>query len=136
MRAISKAPGLSFERWCRKYHYVIAKILGFSGVHYQSGSFFNKATNQQQKGFQVDLVFERADHVLTICEIKYLQSKVTSSVIEEFERKLSLFPNEKNKTIHKVLICPEGADQALLNKGYFDHVITFDDLMDARNWRG
>lgn len=126
--------GFSFEKWCRKYHYIIAKILGFSGVNYRSGVFFSRTTDQKDKGYQIDLVFERADHVLTICEIKYLQSKAPKSVIDDFEKKLSLFPNKKNKTIHKVLICPEGAEDSLLKASYFDDIVTFSELMDQRYW--
>lgn len=42
---------------------------------------------------------------------------------------------KKNKTIHKVLICPEGIENALLTASYFDDVITFSDLMDPRYWK-
>lgn len=126
--------GFSFERFCRKYHYIIAQILNFSGIRYQAGAFFNRATEKEQAGYQLDLVFDRADHVYTLCEIKYLQSKVGTSVISEFEKKLSLFPNPKNKTIHKVLICSEGADEALLKRAYFDEIITCAQLFEAKNW--
>jgi len=126
--------GFSFERFCRKYHYIIAKILQFSGIHYQAGAFFNRTTDQENPGYQIDLIFDRADNVYTICEIKYLQSKVGTSVIAEFEKKLALFPNKSNRTIHKVLICNEGADDALLRRSYFDEVITCTDLLDAKNW--
>jgi len=126
--------GFSFERFCRKYHYIIAKILFFSGVHYNAGAFFSRATEQENPGYQIDLIFDRADNVYTICEIKYLQGKVGTSVIAEFEKKLSLFPNKENKTIHKVLICSEGADEALLKKSYFDDIITCAQLLEPRNW--
>ncbi|MFA6263271.1 MAG: ATP-binding protein [Candidatus Babeliales bacterium] len=126
--------GFSFERFCRKYHYIIAKILNFSGVHYQSGAFFSRGTERENPGYQIDLIFDRADNVYTICEIKYLQSKVGTSVIDEFEKKLALFPNKANKTIHKVLICSEGADKALINRSYFDDIITRDQLLDAKNY--
>lgn len=116
--------GFAFERFCRKNHTAIAKILGFSGIQYKSGVFFNRATNAEDSGYQIDLIFERADNVYTICEIKYLQGKVGTKVINDFEKKLSLFPNKGNKTIHKVLICSEGIDQALMNKAYFDDIIT------------
>lgn len=116
--------GFAFERFCRKNHTAIAKILGFSGIQYKSGVFFNRATNAEDSGYQIDLIFERADNVYTICEIKYLQGKVGTKVINDFEKKLSLFPNKGNKTIHKVLICSEAIDQALMNKAYFDDIIT------------
>ncbi len=126
--------GFAFERFCRKYHYVLAKILYFSGVHYRSGVFFSRATDKENPGYQIDLIFDRADNVYTICEIKYLQGKVGTSVIAEFEKKLSLFPNKGNKTIHKVLICNEGADDALIKRAYFDDIITCTQIVDPRNW--
>jgi AAA+ ATPase superfamily predicted ATPase len=126
--------GFAFERFCRKYHYVIAKILYFSGVHYRAGVFFSRATDKVSSGYQIDLIFDRADNVYTICEMKYLQGKVGTSVIAEFEKKLSLFPNKGNKTIHKVLICSEGAEEALIKRAYFDDIITCAQILEARNW--
>jgi AAA+ ATPase superfamily predicted ATPase len=126
--------GFSFERFCRKYHYVIARILQFSGVQYLSGVFFNRGTDKENPGFQIDLLFERADNVYTICEIRYLQKKVGIAVINDMENKLSLFSNPANKTIHKVLICNEGVDSALMNRAYFDDIITLAELFDPRNW--
>lgn len=126
--------GFSFERFCRKYHHIIAKILFFSGVQYRSGAFFSRTTEKESPGYQLDLIFDRADNVYTICEMKYLQRKVGTSVIAEFEKKLSLFPNKTGKTIHKVLICNEGADDALLRRDYFDDIITCSQLLDPRVW--
>ena len=45
--------GFSFERFCRKYHYVIAKILEFSGMQYKAGAFFSRATEEQTSGYQI-----------------------------------------------------------------------------------
>jgi len=58
----------------------------------------------EKRGYQIDLVYDRDDKVYTLCEVKYLQSKVTPKIIEEFEKKPALFPNPENSTIHKVLI--------------------------------
>ena len=55
-------------------------------------------------------------------------SKKGVGVIEEFERKLELFPNQKKKTLQKVLITTEGANDSLITRHYFDHLITLDDL--------
>ena len=116
---------------CRKNHRLFAKILGFEAVRYKSGAFFNRGTEAEKPGYQIDLIYDRDDKVYTICEIKYLQSKVTPKIIEEFEKKLALFPNLKNRTIHKVLITTEGADYPLTNYGYFDRVITLRDIFEA-----
>jgi hypothetical protein len=63
--------------------------------------------------------------------MKYSQSKIGTSVIEEFERKLELFPNQKRKSIQKVLVTTEGASDSLLSRHYFDRIINLDDLFEA-----
>lgn len=126
--AYQKWLGFAFERFCRHQNRWIAKILGFHAVRYQAGAFFNKKTQQNEPGFQFDLVFDREDRVLTLCEVKYAQAKIGVSVIEEFERKLELFPNPKKKTVQKVLITTEGASESLARRHYFDQVITLEDL--------
>lgn len=120
--------GFSFERFCRKNSQMIATIIGFSAVRYKSGAFFNRATTKDQPGYQVDLIFDRADHVLTICEIKYTIGKTEVEVIEEFEKKLRLLPDLGSKTIEKVLITASGASDALLAQGYFDRIITLENI--------
>ncbi len=120
--------GLSFERFCRKQAQVIARIIGFSAVRYKSGVFFNRKTIKEQTGYQIDLIFDRADHVLTVCEIKYTQGKIGVEVIEEFEKKLRLMPTPTSKTIEKVLISASGATEALLARAYFDRIITLEDI--------
>lgn len=122
--------GFAFERFVRKNHTIIAKILGFSGVQYKSGVYFSRSTDKDIPGYQIDLIFDRADNVYTICEIKYLNGKVGNKVIQEFERKLSFFPRKSNKTIQKILICNEGVEAALFNRHYFDQVILADEFFN------
>lgn len=62
--------------------------------------------------------------------MKYAQAKIGVGVIEEFERKLVLFPNQKKKTIQKVLVTTEGVNDSLQSRHYFDRVITLDDFFD------
>lgn len=132
MDSYAKWLGFAFERWCRRYNRTIAKILGFSGVNYQSGAYFSRSTDKEDAGYQIDLIFDRADNVYTICEIKYLQSPARTKVIAEMEKKLALFPNKGNKTLHKVLICNEGAEPSLLDRAYFDRVIDCEELLQPR----
>lgn len=47
------------------------------------GVFFNRATSKSQPGFQIDLIFDRDDQVLTICEIRYTQRPVSKEVFDE-----------------------------------------------------
>lgn len=131
MDTYQKWLGYAFERFCRHRHQLIARILGFHGIHYRAGAFYNKKTQKSEPGFQFDLVFDRDDRVITLCEMKYAQARIGTAVIEEFERKLELFPNQKRKTIQKVLVTTEGASDSLITRHYFDHIITLDDLFKA-----
>lgn len=125
--------GYSFERFCRKYDRVIASILGFKAVKYQSGTYFKRELGDQ-KGFQIDLLFDRDDKMITICEIRYSQSKISASVIDEFESKLANFPNPKQKTIERVLITVNDADESLKRRAYFDVILTLEDFLNPRLW--
>ncbi|MCC6220630.1 MAG: ATP-binding protein [Deltaproteobacteria bacterium] len=121
--------GFSFERFCRKYKWVLANILGFGAVRYRSGVYFRKE-KADSRGFQIDLLYERDDKVVTVCEMKYLQSKCRASVIDEMERKLALLEIPSSRTIQKVLVTTIGADESLIRRAYFDRVITLDELMN------
>ncbi len=120
--------GFGFERFCRRNHRMIASILGFSAVRYISGVFFNRRTSNADPGFQIDLVFQRADNVMTICEVRYLQDKADTELIESFERKLKLFEIPEKYSIQKVLITTEGATDALIGRAYFDRIITLSEI--------
>ena len=56
-------------------------------------------------GVQVDLVFNRADNVLLLCEMKYRQRPLGKSVAKEIQHKMAvlgeLFPT---KTVQSVLV--------------------------------
>jgi AAA+ ATPase superfamily predicted ATPase len=123
--------GYAFERFCKKYHNQIAKILGISGVKYRAGSYFSRQTQEKSPGFQIDLLFDRDDKVITICEIKYSQNRINTRVIDEFAEKIMLFPNAKNKTIQRVLITNQQKDPRLLERAYFDRIIFLEDIFDS-----
>lgn len=135
MSAYQQWLGYAFERFCRKYHRQIAAILGFKGIKYTSGAYFSRKTNEEDSGFQIDLLFDRDDKVITICEVKYSQVPLSSKVIEEFEKKLQRLPNMKRKTIQRVLITNRGVDSALQRRAYFDVIIELEDFFLPHIWR-
>jgi len=109
-------------------------MLGFGAIRYRAGAYFSRATSASDPGYQIDLLFDRADQLYTICEVRYCQSPVGVNVIEEMERKIELLPNPKGKTIERVLISKEGSSEQLASRAYFDRVITLDDFFTAHHW--
>jgi AAA+ ATPase superfamily predicted ATPase len=115
--------GLSFERWIRNNALMIAEMLGFRGIDFNWGAYFSK----KEPKVQIDLIFERADKVTTIVEVKYTQSLIGKEVIKEFERKCAIYP-AKNQSIKKVLISASGATEDLKRAAYFDKIITLEEI--------
>ncbi len=120
--------GHAFEYLCVTKPHVIAHKLGFSAVKYKAGAFFSRSASKENKGFQIDLVFQRADRVHTLCEIKYTSAPVDTSLVAPYERAVSLFASRFGHSIHRVLISASGASPALMQKHCFDRVITLEDL--------
>jgi hypothetical protein len=121
--------GYAFERFCRRNHRMIATALGFSAVRYSHGPFFNRSTDKANPGYQLDLIFDRADKTLTVCEIKFSDKPATVSIGRAFRRKLELFDPEGTRRIHTVLITAAGATDELAEGGYFDRVLRLEDIV-------
>jgi hypothetical protein len=136
--AFRQSLGFSFERWCRKHSHLFGRILGFDRIEYKCGAFFNRKTAEVDQGFQIDLAYIRKDSKVLICEIKYADSPVGGTAANEVARKLRLFqqayPRCRNYTFETVLITTEGEQEALRQREFFDHVVTFKEIFDDRYW--
>ncbi|MBK6340406.1 MAG: AAA family ATPase [Bacteroidetes bacterium] len=64
--------GYAFECLCIKHLDRIKNALGIAGVYSESASFYIKG-NEIQEGFQIDLLIDRKDNAINICEKKYAQ---------------------------------------------------------------
>ncbi len=115
--------GRAFEYLCMEHAGRISEILGFSGIEFSFGPYFG-APRKDVPGVQIDLLFDRKDNVITLCEMKYSLGPVETGIIEEVERKVrilqDIFPK---KTIQKVLISRSDATSDLTASGYFYRVV-------------
>ncbi|MFW5887324.1 MAG: AAA family ATPase [Bacteriovoracia bacterium] len=118
--------GFAFENFCLKNAYLLARKMGFADQVKNYGPFFSKGS----KDFQIDLVFERFDNVITVCEMKYYNKKITTGVIAEVEKKLELLNIKKGMTVEKALISQFGADEKLAYSDYFHHYLTIEQIME------
>lgn len=121
--------GMAFEYLCIIHAQELADILGFSGIDYSVGPYF-RAAGRNSEGFQIDLVFNRADNVITICEMKCSVTPVGIKVIQEVERKAQLIQERfPSKTIQRVLVVHGKASQGLTSTGYFYRIIRSEELV-------
>jgi AAA+ ATPase superfamily predicted ATPase len=120
--------GFAFERFCRNQAHAIAELLGFSAVQYDAGGYYTRATLAKNNGVQIDLLFQRADKVLTICEVKYTEAPVGAEVITELEQKIKSVDFPARYSLERVLISASGISKELHERHYFDRIITLEDL--------
>lgn len=71
--------GLAFERVCMAHIDQIKKALGISGVVSEVYSWRHDSDGGGDEGAQIDLVIDRKDGVVNLCEIKYSPDKYAIS---------------------------------------------------------
>lgn len=119
--------GIAFEKVCLRHHRLIADKLGFKAVQYEAGSWYGKG--QKNEKAQIDMLFIRADHVITLCEIKYTETKPDMNIIKDMKKKIEIFPNPKKQTIEKVLLTAAPPTKALVKEGFFNRILTIEDIL-------
>lgn len=72
-RSVTSWMGLTFELICMQHHLQIKQALGISGVATSIYTWKCDPT-EDHKGAQIDMLIERADRMIHLCEMKYSQS--------------------------------------------------------------
>ncbi|MBS0654565.1 MAG: AAA family ATPase [Verrucomicrobia bacterium] len=125
--------GYAFEILCLKHVAKIKRALGISGVLTSaSGWIYKPAKGSREKGAQIDLLIDRADNCINLCEIRYSNDEyvINKSCDEELRGRKDTFitQTKTKKSVFLTLISPYGVKK---NVGYFDTVdvvVTLDDL--------
>lgn len=121
--------GYAFENLALRHVAHIKKALGISGIYTENSSFYQKGTAQQQ-GVQIDLLIDRSDHAINLCELKFYNSEVviTKAMAKEFRTKLALFRAvaPTNKQIFMTLIAPFALIPNEHSIGLIDNVLGMD----------
>ena len=119
-----------FEQVCRDHIEQIKTKLGISGVM-ADVSTWQKAGTENEKGLQIDLVIDRRDHVINLCEIKYVSQPytITKEYDMSLKNKVAVFreSTKTNKTLQLTLITTYGLKNVKYS-GYIGNNLCMDDL--------
>ena len=131
-QSVSSWRGFAFEEVCLRHIDKIKNALGISGVTSSQSGWLLKGDDEVE-GSQIDLIIERKDNVVNMCEMKFYNDEY--AVSKSYDRVLvgrynilgSMIP--KRSTINPVLVTTFGL---VYNEysGIFQNVITLDDLFD------
>lgn len=122
--------GLAFEKVCLLHIEQIKKKLGISGMTTQVFSWKSKMACP---GVQIDLLIDRKDDVVTVCEMKYTLEEyaIDSAYENELERKLNVFREETKtkKALYLTMISFAGLRKNECSEKVVQ-VLTGDDLFE------
>ena len=75
--AVNTWRGLPFERLCFWYILQIKEALGISGILASVYSWRKKFDSPGNDNAQIDMLIDRSDHIINICEMKFSSNEYT-----------------------------------------------------------
>ncbi len=106
--------GLAFENLCFQHIDAIKKKLGISGVNTQQASWIKKGTSNE-KGTQIDLLIDRDDAIISICEMKFSTTSFTikKDYADILRNKIAIFKESTHtkKSVFLALITTFGVQK-------------------------
>jgi predicted AAA+ superfamily ATPase len=123
--------GTAFESVCLKHTKEIKAALGIAGV-YTEESAWRYVPGKGQPGAQIDLLFDRQDFCISICEMKFSNSSfsIDKAYAAELMKKREVFVNKTKtlKTIFIVIVTTFGTQDNSYKTGLVQNDITLEDL--------
>jgi len=120
--------GLAFERVCMLHIPQIKKALGIDRIHTE---YYSWRSKHSQPAAQIDLIIERADQLVNICEVKYSEYGYSISKTEEarLRNRMGSFQEETQTRggLHLTFITTFGVKKNIYSDAVRNEV-TIDDL--------
>ena len=126
---ISAWRGIAFEEVCLQHIYPIKAAMQIAGVASKEYSLIVKG-DRDAEGIQIDLLIDRADDVVNVCEMKYSKAPFifTKAYAEKLSARLSALEGMlPGKTLHMTLVSITGMERSE-HSDIFTTIITADDL--------
>lgn len=122
--------GNAFEIVCLNHIDQIKAALGISGIE---TNVFAWRSSKSDQGAQIDLIIDRNDGVINLCEMKYTNNEYSleQEEHEKIQRRLTVFQKESGtkKAIHVTLVSGNGFKQNKYS-GIVQNVISGEELFD------
>jgi len=124
--------GYAYEQICMYHLSQIKQALGIGGV-FTSISSWRSSTSDP--GSQIDLIIDRRDQVINLCEIKFSINPytITKKYAAELRNQIGTFKQETGtrKSVFLCMISTFGLQQNMYSTGLVQNDLTMDDLFIA-----
>ena len=126
--------GFAFERLCLAHIPQIKMALGISGIYTEESAWRHKGS-AKEIGTQIDLIIDRDDKAINVCEIKFSddQYTITKKYAEDLRKKLSIFKKitKTKKTLFLTMLTTYGLTENQYRTSLVHHDITVDALFKS-----
>jgi uncharacterized protein len=126
--------GFTFEQVCLQHTPQIKEALKISGVS-SNTTTWQKKGNAKTKGTQIDLIIDRRDRIINLCEIKFSINPftITKAYDLALRNKVAVFKEttKTNKAVFCTMITTYGLVQNEYSRSIIQNEITMDDLFKA-----
>lgn len=124
--------GYAFESVCYKHISTIRKTLSISPTALASSWRYSPQKGRKNRGAQIDLLFDRKDDAITLCEIKYTEEpfELTKDYVEILNRKIAIFKEQTRtkKQLFLALISANGIKNNYYVEDMVCGVVTLNDF--------
>lgn len=123
--------GYAFENICLKHAEAIKMALGIAGVSTETTAFLYKG-EAAGDGFQIDLLIDRADRAINLCEIKFYGDNFPltdayAATLRQRREKFRQLTNTK-KQLFNTLVTTYPVKHSPASLGQIDQVVTMEQL--------
>lgn len=126
--------GYAFESICFKHVAQIKKKLGIAAVLTTESQWSYRPKDKSEKGAQIDLIIDRKDDCINLCEIKFSHTEFTidQNYAKELQRKIDVFREQTKttKTLFITFITPFGLRKNEYSTELVNQEITLEDFFD------
>jgi len=123
--------GYAFEQICWYHIQQVKKALRIEGILSQTSNWRSK---RKEDGAQIDLLIDRRDQVINLCEIKFSVAPftITKTYAGNLAQKISVFKEESKtkKAIHLTMITTNGLKQNSWAANMVQHDFSMDILFE------
>ena len=119
--------GLQFENLVLNNFQTLARHIGLVGKNVESVAPYFRRGSASGDGVQIDMLVQLPKSVYLI-EVKRM-NRIPVSVEQEVQRKIDRLPLKKGKSVKTVLVYDGELAPELEENGFFDHLVTMDELM-------
>lgn len=125
--------GFAFENICLKHIYQIKRALGIEKIACRSGRwYFFPKKGSSELGAQIDVLFDREDGIITLCEIKYSNTPflIDKDYGKKLLKKIEVFEThiKSGKQVFLAMITLDPLKPNLWSEELIQNTVTLKDL--------